>query len=144
MKPVPQEHLVEAAFCKAQSSHAALKTYMGRLSMIHQRVQAGVEECRAVRDTVAHHLGVDQAYTTAALATLPLQSLVELAEETAELCSQELVFKAALIEAAAAPEPYGVGRVQAQANLSCWVARPFLGAARLGTIRRTLAAEQSR
>ena len=90
MKPVPQEHLVEAAFCKAQSSHAALKTYMGRLvetmleschltrfwqSMIHQRVQAGVEECRAVRDTVAHHLGVDQAYTTAALATLPLQSL---------------------------------------------------------------------
>ena len=72
-----------------------------------------------------------------------MQSFVELSEEAAALCARELFFKASLIEASAAPEPHGNIKEQAQANLAAWVARPFLDATRLGTIRSIFQAEMN-
>jgi len=88
-------------------------------------------------------LNLTQAYHTAALASLSMQAFVELSEEASALCAREIFFKASLIEASAAPEPNGAIKEQAQANLAAWVARPFLNATRLATIRATFLSEMS-
>jgi len=138
-----KEKLVEAAFAKASKCRADVQAFLRRLCAIQKRIIEGISTCRSIRDVVVQRYGLQHAHDLPALTTLPLNSLVELAEEIGELCTQELVFKASLVEASAAPQPQELCRDQAQANLASWVARPFLKHARLATIREIFKCEQA-
>jgi len=137
-----KDRMVEAAFSKAETCRDALQKYLARLGSIRQRIAGGADECRTVRDCVALDLGVQQAYGSAALGTLSINALVELAQEVETLCSRELLFKASLIEASSAPEAPGSSSAEARANLAYWVGRPYLEPTRLATISAMFEAEQ--
>ena len=101
-------------------------TYAPFQLTIQKRIASAVDECRYLRDAASHEDGSAKAQNNPALLTLPMNAIgdaglsffkdtdsyaaflaVNLAEEAASLCVQELVFKSSLMEAVAAPEPSG-------------------------------------